>query len=43
MNGKSLNIGEDNLQKLKARFPGVFSERKLDWEKLKVLLVRISI
>ena len=35
MNGKSLNIREDNLQKLKELFPDVFSEEKLDWEKLK--------
>ncbi|MDE3183952.1 MAG: site-specific DNA-methyltransferase, partial [Bacteroidota bacterium] len=35
MNGKSLNIREDNLQKLKGLFPDVFSEDKLDWEKLK--------
>ncbi len=35
MNGESLNIPEDNLQKLKELFPNVFSEDKLDWEKLK--------
>lgn len=35
MNGESLNITEDNLHKLKALFPDVFSEGKLDWEKLK--------
>lgn len=35
MNGESLNIREDNLQKLKELFPDVFSEEKLDWEKLK--------
>ncbi|MGN6603621.1 MAG: site-specific DNA-methyltransferase [Ginsengibacter sp.] len=35
MNGESLNIREDNLQKLKELFPDVFSENKLDWEKLK--------
>ena len=35
MNGESLNIREDNLQKLKELFPDVFSEDKLDWEKLK--------
>lgn len=35
MNGESLNIREDNLQKFKELFPDVFSEDKLDWEKLK--------
>ena len=35
MNGESLNIREDNLHKLKEIFPDVFSEEKLDWEKLK--------
>jgi len=35
MNGESLNIREDNLQKLRELFPDVFSEDKLDWEKLK--------
>jgi len=35
MNGESLNIREDNFQKLKELFPDVFSENKLDWEKLK--------
>ncbi|MEO9021408.1 MAG: site-specific DNA-methyltransferase [Ginsengibacter sp.] len=35
MNGASLNITEDNLHKLREFFPDVFSENKLDWEKLK--------
>lgn len=35
MNGESLNIQEDNLNKLKLQFPDVFSEGKIDWEKLK--------
>lgn len=35
MNGESLHIQEDNLHKLKELFPDVFSEDKLDWEKLK--------
>ncbi|MEP6948288.1 MAG: hypothetical protein ABI863_03390 [Ginsengibacter sp.] len=35
MNGESLNIQQDNLNKLKELFPDVFSEGKLDWEKLK--------
>lgn len=34
MNGEFLNVTEDNLLKLKAIFPNVFSEEKLDWEKL---------
>ena len=35
MNGESLNIQQDNLDKLKEIFPDVLSEGKLDWEKLK--------
>ncbi|MBX2900938.1 MAG: site-specific DNA-methyltransferase [Cyclobacteriaceae bacterium] len=35
MNGESLNIKDDNLNKLKAVLPEVFSEDQLDWEKLK--------
>src|ERR1700681_2294536 len=35
MNGESLNIEQDNLAKLKEQFPNVFTEGKLDWEKLK--------
>ena len=35
MDGKSLNIREDNLQKLKELFPDIFTEDKIDWEKLK--------
>lgn len=35
MNGESLNIKEDNLNKLKSVLPEVFSEDKVDWEKLK--------
>lgn len=35
MNGESLNILQDNLEKLKTLFPDLFSENKLDWEKLK--------
>ncbi|MEO6330018.1 MAG: hypothetical protein ABIO55_13865 [Ginsengibacter sp.] len=35
MNGGSLNIKEDNLQKLQQLFPDVFTEDKIDWEKLK--------
>lgn len=35
MNGASLNILDDNLGKLKALFPDVFSEGKIDFEKFK--------
>lgn len=35
MNGESLNIQQDNLNKLKEQFPNLFTEDKLDWEKLK--------
>jgi adenine-specific DNA-methyltransferase len=35
MNGASLHIEQDNLDKLKAHFPNLFTEGKLDWEKLK--------
>ena len=35
MNGESLNIQQDNIEKLKQLFPELFSENQLDWEKLK--------
>lgn len=35
MNGESLNIELDNLSKLKEQFPNLFTEDKLDWEKMK--------
>jgi adenine-specific DNA-methyltransferase len=35
MNGESLNIKENNLERLKQLFPELFSENQLDWEKLK--------
>jgi len=35
MNGESLNITQDNLEKLKQLFPDVFSEGKIDMEKFK--------
>jgi len=35
MNGESLNIKDNNLEKLKQLFPEFFSENQLDWEKLK--------
>ena len=33
MNGESLNIQQDNLEKLKQLFPDIFSEGKIDMEK----------
>ncbi len=38
MNGKSADIIEQQKQKLKLLFPEVFSENKVDWEKLKATL-----
>ena len=38
LSGQSMNIIEDNIQKLKTVFPDVFSENKVDIEKLKNLL-----
>ena len=35
MNGKSLDIKEDLINKLKQLAPQVFNEDKIDWEKLK--------
>jgi len=35
MDGKSLNITEDKLSKLKEIIPEAFTENKIDWEKLK--------
>ncbi len=35
MDGASLNIQKDNLEKLKELFPELFTECQLDWEKLK--------
>jgi len=37
MNGESLNITQDNLDKLQTLFPGIFSEGKIDWEKFKAV------
>ncbi|MEJ5283965.1 MAG: site-specific DNA-methyltransferase [Brevinematales bacterium] len=36
MNGQSLNIKQETLQKLKEIIPHCFTEDKLDWEKLRV-------
>ena len=35
MNGESLNITQDNLDKLQSLFPDIFSEGKIDMEKFK--------
>ena len=38
MDGKSLNISEEKLEQLKAIFPEVFTEGKMDWEKLQLTM-----
>lgn len=38
MNGTSLDIKSDQLEKLRELFPEVFTEGKVDWEKLKASL-----
>lgn len=38
MDGKSLNITDEKLNKLKAIIPEAFTENKIDWEKLKAAL-----
>src|SRR3954462_4830513 len=38
MNGTSLDIKNDQLEKLRELFPEVFTEGKVDWEKLKASL-----
>lgn len=38
LNGESMNIVADNIQKLKAIFPDVFTEGKVDFEKLEAVL-----
>jgi len=38
MDGKSLNITEDKLNKLKGIIPEAFTENKVDWDKLKATL-----
>lgn len=38
MDGKSFNITEEKLNKLKSIIPEAFTEGKIDWEKLKVAL-----
>ncbi len=37
MNGESLNITKDNLDKLQTLFPDIFSEGKIDMEKFKAI------
>ena len=38
LNGESMNIVEDNIEKLKTIFPDVFTEGKIDFEKLQGVL-----
>ena len=38
MDGKSLNITDEKLNKLKEIIPEAFTEKKIDWEKLKATL-----
>ncbi|MCC5917824.1 MAG: hypothetical protein JJU02_10930 [Cryomorphaceae bacterium] len=38
MEGISLDVKKDQLEKLRKLFPEVFSEGKIDWEKLKATL-----
>lgn len=38
LNGESMNIVEDNIEKLKTIFPDVFTEGKVDFEKLQGVL-----
>src|SRR5574344_73302 len=38
LNGESMNIVEDNIEKLKTIFPDVFTEDKIDFEKLQSVL-----
>lgn len=38
MNGQSLDIKQDIMNKLKEIIPNCFTENKIDWEKLKVFL-----
>ncbi|HCA81750.1 MAG TPA: site-specific DNA-methyltransferase, partial [Bacteroidetes bacterium] len=38
MDGKSLDIKQAQLEKLKAAFPEVVTEEKIDWEKMRLTL-----
>ena len=38
LNGKTLDIAEENIQKLRQLFPDVFTEGKVDFEKLQQVL-----
>jgi adenine-specific DNA-methyltransferase len=38
LTGKTPDIGEENIKKLKQLFPEVFTEGKIDFEKLKQVL-----
>jgi adenine-specific DNA-methyltransferase len=43
MTGESLNILQDQLEKLKQLFPETFTEGKIDWEKLQATLGKENI
>lgn len=43
MNGESLNIQQDQLEKLKQLFPEAITEGKIDWEKLQATLGKENI
>ncbi len=38
MDGKSLEIKQEKIERLKELLPEVFTEEKIDWEKLKAAL-----
>jgi adenine-specific DNA-methyltransferase len=38
MDGKSLDIKQEKIERLKELLPEVFTEEKIDWEKLKATL-----
>lgn len=38
LNGESMNIVDDNIEKLKTIFPDVFTEGKVDFDKLQSVL-----
>lgn len=42
MDGRSLDILEENIEKMKQLFPEVFTEEKIDIEKLKEVLGEYS-
>ena len=38
LNGQSMNLTENNIDNLKQLFPEVFSEGKIDFDKLRLVL-----